>query len=168
MGPIRGSPKRKKKRGRQKKASPMRLPRSPRIKEMKRKQIHSTSEIMKALDPNRTWQDVYDKLRGDYPTLFTQKDRKRVERWAFTEDLKQQNRGTPVKGRRSGTNGRMRRWTTRTNVSARWPSTSPTTACLCPTCTSGRGCHHACGDHEDPGQPAQSHAACHRERGLAH
>lgn len=52
---------------------------------------------MRKENPACTWKEVYVVLRTQHPTYFGFGDNRTVERWAFTKDLSQKNRGTPVK-----------------------------------------------------------------------
>ena len=89
------TPKRKKKKNA--KSSPKR-PKSPRLMDLKRQAIWSTSGLMKKVNKDCTWMDVFKSLKTSHPNLFSRTDRPTVKRWSFTKDLSQKNRGTPVKG----------------------------------------------------------------------
>jgi hypothetical protein len=74
-----------------------RSPRSPRVKMMRRRMIQSKSYFMRKADPLCKHQDVFTALVAENPNIWKWKDRPTVERWAFRDSLKDQNRGTPTK-----------------------------------------------------------------------
>ncbi len=77
---------------------PLRSPKSPRLRVLKRTAIWSTSALMRKVKRSCTWMEVFKSLRTTFPTLFTFADRSTVQRWAFAQDaVTQKNRGTKKK-----------------------------------------------------------------------
>jgi hypothetical protein len=84
-------PKRKKQ-----KVVPMRSPRSPRVRNLKRREIYAVSWRMKKANPDCTHHDVRKALIKSNPIYWTTQDRRTVERWSFRHTLTAANRGTAL------------------------------------------------------------------------
>ena len=77
------------------KSAAVRSPKSPRIRDLKRKEIWTVSARMKKADPNCTHHDVRKALLATKSIYWTIGDYNRIKRWSFADSLENKDRGTP-------------------------------------------------------------------------